>query len=166
MTDDDFDNFADAWSAAYELCSRGKLPTPGALSLAFEALRPYALDQVTTALTRHARDPDNGRFGLTVADVVRQIDGPTMTVDQVIGAALTPTTPLAVLCRMEIGSWNLGNWTMQQLKPYAERCIALMPEWKQRLAAGEITDHERLAFERYGVQTDNVRQLGAQKRLA
>ena len=163
MTDDDFDNFADAWAAAYELCSRGKLPTAGALSMAFEALKPYPLDQVTGALTRHVRDPDNGRFGLTVADVVRQIDGPTMTVDQVIGAAIKPTTPLAVLCRMEIGSWNLGNFTAQQLKPYAERCIALMPEWKARLAKGEIEQHERLALERHGVQLDNVRQL---RRLA
>ena len=163
MTDDDFDNFADAWAAAYELCSRGKLPTAGALSMAFEALKPYPLDQVTGALTRHVRDPDNGRFGLTVADVVRQIDGPTMTADQVIGAALKPTTPLAVLCRMEIGSWNLGNFTAQQLKPYAERCIALMPEWKARLAKGEIEQHERLALERHGVQLDNVRQL---RRLA
>ena len=163
MTDDDFDDFANAWAAAYELCSRGKLPTPGALSLAFEALKTYPLGQVTQALTRHVRDPDNGRFGLTVADVVRQIDGPTMTVDQIIGAALKPTTPLAVLCRMEIGSWNLGNFTAQQLKPYAERCIALMPEWKQRLAAGEIAEHEAIAFDRYGVRLDNVRQL---RRLA
>lgn len=164
MTDNDFDDFAEAWAAAFELCSRGKLPSPGALSLAFEALQPYPLEQVTQALTRHVRDPDNGRFGLTVADVVRQIDGPTMTVDQVIGAAMKPTTPLAVLCRMEIGSWNLGNFTAQQLKPYAERCIALMPEWKQRLAAGELAEHERLAFERHRVQADNVRHL--QKRLA
>lgn len=166
MTDDDFDNFAEVWSSAYELCSRGKLPTAGALSMAFEALKPYPLDQVTQALTRHVRDPDNGRFGLTVADVVRQIDGPSMTTDQIIGAALKPTTPLAVLCRIEIGSWNLSNWTTQQLRPYAERCIALMPEWKQRLAAGDIAEHEALSFERHGIELDNVRQLSAQRRLA
>ena len=166
MNDDDFDNFAQAWSAAYELCSRGKLPSAGALMLAFEALKTYPLDAISTALTRHVRDPDNGRFGLTVADVVRQIDGGTMTVDQVIGAALKPTTPLAVLCRIEIGSWNLSNWTNQQLRPLAERCIALMPEWKQRLAKGEIAKNERLAFEKFAVQTDNVRQIDSQRRLA
>jgi hypothetical protein len=166
MTDDDFEMFAQAWTAAYELCSRGKHCSPASTSLAFEALKPYSLDKISTALTRHVRDPDNGRFGLTVADVVRQIDGPTMTADQIIGAAMKPTTPLAVLCRIEIGSWNLGNFTMQQLKPYAERCIALMPEWKARLAKGEIADHERLAFDRHGVELDNVRLLDVQRRLA
>lgn len=166
MTDNDFAAFAETWAAAYELCSRGKHCSPASTSLAFEALRPYELAQISKALTAHIRNPDEGRYGLTVADVVKQIDGATPTADQIIGAAMKPTTALAVLCRIEIGSWNLSNWTTQQLRPHAERCIALMPEWKQRLAAGDITEHERLAFERHGVALDNVRRLELQRRLA
>lgn len=166
MTDQDWEAFAKAWAAAYELCSRGKLPSAGALSLAFDALKPYALDDITTALTRHVRDPDQGQYGLTVADVVRQIEGSTPTAEQIIGAALKPNTALAVLCRIEIGTWNLSNWTYDQLKPYAQRCISLMPEWKQRLAAGDLLQHEREAMERYNIGLENVMQLDAQRRLA
>ena len=166
MTDNEFEAFAQTWAAAYELCSRGKHCSPASTSLAFEALKPYELAQISKALTAHIRNPDEGRFGLTVADVVRQIDGPAPSVDQIIGAAQRPTTALAVLCRIEIGSWNLSNWTTQQLRPHAERCIALMPEWKQRLAAGEIAEHEAIAFDRYGVQLDNVKRLESQRRLA
>lgn len=159
MTDEDFNDFGHAWVAAYELCLRGRSPTPASVVLAFEALRQYSLEDITAALTRHLRDPENGRFGLTVADVVRQIDGPAITADQVIGAALSPKTPLAVLCRIEIGSWNLSHWSAQQLRSHAERCIALLPEWRRRLATAKTTEHEKEIFLKYGVRMNGVQSL-------
>ena len=143
----------------------GQSISKAGMSLWWLALEGYDDAQVSAAFSDHIKSA-SGKWMPKPADIIERIDGPTMTADQVIGAALNPTTPLAVLCRIEIGSWNLGNWTAQQLKPYAERCIALMPEWKQRLAAGDIAEHEALAFQRHGVQLDNVRQLSAQRRLA
>lgn len=164
MNDQDFKAFGHAWSAAYELCSRGKTASPGAINLAFEALREYPLEQVTAALTRHLRTPDS-KYGLTTGDIVLQIDGPPPTVDRIIGAAMKPDTPLAVLCRIEIGSWNLGNLNHRDLRPYAERCIQKLPEFRQRLATNALAEHERRALERHGVSLDNVRQLDGARRL-
>lgn len=151
MNDADFQRFAEIWTAAYEAVSRGKAPTPGATSIAFDALAGYTLEQISAALTRHVRDPDAGRYGLTPADVARQIDGGQPTTDQIIGAARKPGTALAVLCRIEIGSWNLDNWNSYQLGPEAERCISRIPEWRQRIAQGELFAHEQQAMIRHGV---------------
>ena len=161
MIENDFDNFSQAWSGAFELCSRGRSASPAAINLAFEALSAYPLDRVTQALTRHIRDPDAGRFGLTVADVVLQLDGPKPTADQVLAAAMKPTTPLGVLCRIEIGSWNLGNLNNHQLKPYAEQCLARLDEWRARLAANDLAPHELDAMKRLGVEMGNRRALTA-----
>jgi len=159
VNDTDFDAFAEAWSAAYESCSRGKVPSPGAMNLAFDALSIYSLNQITAALTRHIRSTES-KFGLTPADVVRQIDGETPTADQIIGAAQKPRTALAAFCRAEIGSWNLDNWTAYQLKPMAEHCISMIPEWRQRIARGELTDHERGLLEKYEVDMQSTRLAG------
>jgi len=150
MRDQDFDAFSEAWSAAYELCSRGKTCSPGATNLAFEALSIYELQQVTAALSQHCRSAD-AKYGLVPADVVALIDGETPTPDQIIAAAMKPRTALAVLCRIEIGSWNLDNWDRHQLKPLAESCIAQIPEWRQRIDAGGLLEHEREAMTRHHV---------------
>jgi len=164
MTPDDYETFADAWSSAYELVSRGKVPSAGALSLAFDALEPYPLEQVTAALSRHVRDPNAGRFGLTPADVVAQIDGTPPNTDQIIAAALNPRTPLAILCRIHIGTHDLRNFDRHQLKPAAEHCLSMLPEWRQRIDAGELNKHERERMEHYGVDM-GARQLGTTRRL-
>jgi len=160
MTRSDWKQFAEAWSSAFEILSRGKVASPGALRLAFHALEPYPLDQVTGALSRHVRDPNAGRYGLTPADVVRQIDGETPTVDQIIAAARKPRTPLAVLCRIEIGSFNLNNWNMFDLRPSAEGCLAMLPEWKARIEAGRLTNHELERVWHYGADLRSSRLIG------
>lgn len=151
MNDNDFDTFSDIWTSAYEAVSRGKTPSAGATNIAFEALREFPLPQISAALTRHVRDPDAGRFGLTPADVVVQIKGGKPNVDQIIDAARDPSTPLAVLCRIKITSWELDNRTRYELGSFAEGCIAKLPEWEQRIAAGELTKHELERMEHYGV---------------
>ena len=157
MKQDDYDTFAEVWSSAYELTSRGKAPSANALLLAFDALSMYPLSQVTAALSSDVRDPDAGRYGLTPSDVVRQIDGEKPSQDQIIAAALKPRTPLAVLCRIEIGSWNLQNLDRHQLRPYAEECIASLPAWRRRIARGEVTAHEIERIAHYGASMDSHR---------
>lgn len=73
MTQDDFDQFCDMWSAAWELI--GKKVTPGQLNLAFELLRRYELADITQALTAHMNDPDAGQFAPKPADIVKHISG-------------------------------------------------------------------------------------------
>jgi len=164
MNDRDFNAFSEAWNAAYELCSRGRTCSAGATNLAFEALSIYALEQITGALSQHCRSA-SAKYGLVPADVVALIDGEKPNTDQIIAAAMKPKTALAVLCRIEIGSWNLDNWDRHQLKPLAESCIAQIPEWKQRIEAGELLDHEQMAMLRYGVNPKAGQLAGPIKQL-
>lgn len=159
MDNNDFENFSRIWSRAYRSASRGKDCSPDQISFAFDVLAIYSLQQIAQALIDHARNPGD-RFGLIPQDVVRHIDGETPTPDQVIGAAMKPRTALAALCRAEIGSWNLDNWTNYQLKPMAEHCISMIPEWRDRIARDQLTDHERGLLAKYEIDAGSTRLVG------
>jgi hypothetical protein len=45
------------------------------LSVWWQAMKPYSLEQVRKAMTGHATNPDSGQFAPKVADVVRILDG-------------------------------------------------------------------------------------------
>ena len=129
----------------------GQPITQAGLRIWWGALEDYELAQVQAAFTAHSKDTERGTFMPRPADIVRQIDGEKPTTDQIIAAAMKPRTALAVLCRMEIGCWNLDNWDRFKLAPLAESCIAQIPEWKQRIESGKLTDHESMALTKYGV---------------
>ena len=156
MNESDREPFETAYTMAYESSARGKLPSANATGFAFEVLRIYSLSEITAALTAHCRSPD-AVYGLIPANVVAIIDGTTPTPDQIIAAAMKPTTPLAVLCRMEIGSWNLDNWDNYRLKPMAESCIAQLPVWIDRIKAGQLSAHETQMIEKYGCQAKTAK---------
>lgn len=67
MRSTEFQAFAETWAFAWEQV--GKAITPGAIELAFEALRDYQLADIRRALTVHLRDPQRGRFAPTVSDI-------------------------------------------------------------------------------------------------
>ena len=134
----------------------GKPISEAGWSIWWAALEGYSLSQVQQALSAHVRDPDRGQFMPKPADVVRQIDGPKPTADQIIAMALNPTTALGVLCRMEIGSWNLQNWTADKLRPLAQACISKLPEWQAKINENRLLDHERATIAKY---VEHRRQL-------
>lgn len=47
------------------------------LGLFWEALKGFEFEQVSTALNRHAMNPDNGQFAPKIADIVKQLSGTT-----------------------------------------------------------------------------------------
>lgn len=49
--------------------------TPYLLEVWWQGCQPFALEQVSKALTAHATDPDKGQFAPKVADMVRLLDG-------------------------------------------------------------------------------------------
>jgi hypothetical protein len=55
----------------------GKTASPYVLSVWWAACEQYTLDQVRTALTRHAMHADSGQFAPKVADIVRVLEGTT-----------------------------------------------------------------------------------------
>lgn len=135
----EFRKFLDGLCAAY---SKESLPIM-AVQIYFDALSKYPLSNVMTAASAHLTDTEHGTFFPKVADIVRKIEGGAITTDQVISSARLANTPMGVLCRIEIGSFDLNNQTdMFYLKQRAQECIDLIPEWKARAAAGDYSDHE------------------------
>ena len=65
--------FAEVWGAAWAMY--GKSVSPQLLSIAFEALRAYSIEEVRIGLTRHIQSPDTGQFFPKPADVIKHIDG-------------------------------------------------------------------------------------------
>lgn len=49
-----------------------------AISVWWEAMRPYDFEVVNAAMGRHARNPDNGQYMPKPADVVKMLEGTTM----------------------------------------------------------------------------------------
>lgn len=77
MKDLDKREFADIWGAAWAMY--GKSVSPQLLSIAFEALRAYSIEEVRLGLTRHIQSPDTGQFFPKPADVIKHIDGNSTT---------------------------------------------------------------------------------------
>ncbi len=73
MQEVDKREFAEVWGAAWAMY--GKSVSPQLLSIAFEALRAYSIEEVRIGLTRHIQSPDTGQFFPKPADVIKHIDG-------------------------------------------------------------------------------------------
>lgn len=142
MIESDKQDFAALMNAASERYAKPKLSGDG-LNLDFHCLHEFTYSQVQTAMYKHLRDPDRGRWMPKVADLIYQMEGDKISPDEVLAAARLKNTPFGILCRMQISSWELDNQTDPfRLKQRAEECVDLLPRWQARAGRGEYTDHE------------------------
>lgn len=73
MLRDDFRRFGVALSAVAEL--HGKAISEGAMTLWWQALQRFEIEQVEAALRRCVEDPDGGQFMPKPADLIKRLDG-------------------------------------------------------------------------------------------
>ena len=114
----------------------------GVLLMYFDSLAMFTLDEVKSAANSHLSSPDHGAFMPKAGCLIRQLDGATVSPDMIIAAAKLKKTPLGVLARIHIGTWDLNNLGSFDLRQRAIECQDLMGEWKDRAAKGEYSDHE------------------------
>ena len=126
-------------------------PSGAVVGLWFNLLSDYTFEQVSWAISQHLKNPNTGQFMPKPADVIKQLEGTEITIDQIIAYARNPICPLGVFARIQIGHWNLDNLNEYELKPHAQSAKLMIPEWKARLKSGQLTDHELLTFEKYKV---------------
>ena len=60
MKQDDYAEFCEIWTAAFQL--HNKTPTESAMQLSFMALGKHSLDEVTNAIMTYVQDPQMGRW--------------------------------------------------------------------------------------------------------
>jgi uncharacterized protein YdaU (DUF1376 family) len=113
------------------------------LEIYFNGLATYTFDQVKESVSKHMGDPKSGQFMPKIADIKKHIEGGEMTTDNVLAAAREPRTPFGVLCRIQIGTWDLNHQSdMFYLKQRAQECLDKLPEWREKAVNGGYTDHE------------------------
>lgn len=135
--------FKEILDGVSEMYQRKEPISSVAMQLYFSALEKYSIGQVTGAISCHISDPKHGSFYPKVSDIVRHIEGGEVTTDMVLSAARLKESPFGILCRIQIGTWDLDNQKdMFYLKQRAQECIDKLPEWKSRALGGEYSDHE------------------------
>lgn len=113
------------------------------LAIYFTGLSDYSIDQIQHAMGKHMANPKSGKWMPKIADILSHIQGGEITTDQVLASARLADTPFGILCRIQIGTYDLEHQTdMFYLKQRAEECLLLLPEWKRKAAQGDFTDHE------------------------
>jgi len=145
-----------------EYYGKPKLSGP-IIEIYFKGLIDYSFDQVQGATSKHMTDPSSGQFLPKIADIKKHIDGGAITHDEVLSAARLKSTPLGILCRIQIGSYDLEHQTdMFYLKQRAQECIDKMEGWKSRSITGNYTDHEVLTMLNNHVNPENPFHIGLQ----
>lgn len=145
--------FKDLMDGISEVYNPDKKLSVTAFQIYFNALSPYSYKQVEIAVGEHIRNTTSGTFYPKVADIIRHIEGGgKLTADEAIGAARAANTPLGVLCRIFIGTYDLEK----QKDPFvtkakAEECLQFVDEWRKRGALGQYSDHEIRIMVKHGV---------------
>jgi hypothetical protein len=74
MFDRDFDDFANLLDGVISLNPNWKPVNPAGKALYFRAMAAYSLEQITSAMTAHIRDPKVGMFQPTPAHLIAKIE--------------------------------------------------------------------------------------------
>jgi hypothetical protein len=141
MNHSDKQEFKTLFDGISEYYGKSKL-SKMALQIYFGALEKYAIEDITTAASVHLQDTEGGKFYPKAADLIKHMSGGELKADDIVAAARLADTPLGILARIHIGTWDLDNLNSFDLRQRAAECLQLLPEWKSRGQAGDYTDHE------------------------
>ena len=141
MVDSDIKNFTSLLDSISEYYDKKPVSIP-VCKLYFASLIDFDLGQISAAITRHIESPDKYNAFPKIADFKRHLEGGEVTPDMIISAAKLKRSPLGILARIHIGTWDLNNLGSFELKQRAIECQELLPAWKERAANGEYSDHE------------------------
>ncbi len=124
-------------------------------------LGEYSVDQLNYAFEKHQKDPKEGAFFPKPANILKHLEGDSISEDEIIAMARLADTPLGILCRIHIGTFDLDNSTDHfYLRSRASECLAMLPEWKERAKNGDFTEHEMQIMLKHKVNPSNPFYVG------
>lgn len=132
-----------------------------ALQIYFDSLIRFEFDDIARAVSAHVVKPDSGKFFPRAGDLMAYLEGGEVTADIIIAAAKLGNTPMGILARIHMGTWDLKYSNSFDLRQRAQECLILLPEWKARADVGEYTDHELSIMMKYHVDPRWSFSLGA-----
>lgn len=149
MTESDKKNFKALFDELAQVYNRSALSN-GAMKIYFNALAEYSFEQIRAGCNKHLTTAGERFFPLP-ADVIRHMDGGKPTADEVIAAAKLADTPLGILCRIQIGTWDLNHQQDGYLRQRAHECLFQLDEWASRAQRAQYSDHEISIMLKHGV---------------
>jgi hypothetical protein len=133
--------FRDIFNGVSEYHQKPKMTTV-ALSIYWESLKQYSLEQVRMAITRHLRDPEQGSYYPKVSDIVGHIEGAKPEPSEVVAMARAAKCPFGIFARIKIGTHDLNRGDHFYLIDRANEVLVDFENFKARATSGEYTDHE------------------------
>lgn len=150
MIDSDLAQFSTILDSLSEYYQRDPL-SPMAVKIYFSALKKYTIESIGDAVSAHLQTPGSGSFYPKAADLALHLEGGPITTGQIVAAAQLAETPLGILARIHIGTWDLSNLDSFDLRQRAEEVLQLLPMWKERAGAGDYTNHQISIMIKYDV---------------
>lgn len=158
MNENDSENFVDIWSTACEMSAGGKVPSNKIINIIFESLIEFDITLIKKALSEHCK---KCKYSPTLSDVMEILHKHSIyfdaslvecpSPDEIIALAKMADTPLGVLARIKIGSYDLDNQNSFYLKQRAQEFILKFDDYVNRCSMGDYTDHELSIMKKYGV---------------
>lgn len=133
-----------------------------ALKLYFVVLADYDIDSVQKSLFKALSDEES-KYGITPALIVKHLgvrQERKLNWQDVIEAARKPTTPMGVLARIHIKSYNLNNYENIAIKHRADTFMDGLDDMKARALDGDYTEHEIVTMISYGVKVASPFMIG------
>ena len=159
MQPKDYDAFSAIITAICD-CYQRKPLTASAMKLYFSVLSSLTIAEISKAVEAHIQDAEQGKFFPTPSHLIAKAVPPKMTPEQLIDEAIAPKTPIGVMARMEIGSFDLRTKSYTFLRPIAMKCLRLVPQWQARIDQNELTPFELQTLGKYEVALpDNQKRL-------
>jgi hypothetical protein len=141
MIDTDLAQFSKILDSLSEYYQRDPL-SPMAVKIYFSALKQFPIESIGDSVNAHIQDPASGKFYPKAADLILHLEGGAITADQIVASAKLAQTPLGIMARIHIGTWDLANCNSFDLKQRAEEVLQLLPKWKEQARVGDYTDHQ------------------------
>ncbi len=152
MTEADKREFAEIFGAVWAIYGKGV--SSQLLSIAFESLRAYSIDEVRIGLTKHIQSPDSGQFFPKPADIIKHIDGDAGS------RAMMAWTKVDKAIR-QVGIWtsvvfddayihrvisDMGGWVALckiDERAYPFKLKEFVNRYESYLSRGEVIDHPK-----------------------
>lgn len=138
MDNTDKKQFAELICGLHEYYGKDK-PSKMQLLINFNALSRFSFEDLSNAAGQIVQ---KSKFLPRAADFIEILEGGEITADEIIGMAKLANTPLGIMARIHIGTWDLERGDFFYLKSRANEVLLLLPEWRERAISGGYTDHE------------------------
>jgi len=158
MIENDIEEFVDMWMSACEMSAGGKVPSDKVINVIFETLIDFDIKHVKKALSQHSK---LCKFAPTPHDVIKILHDNSIYIDaslvespspdEIIALAKLADTPLGILARIQIGSFDLDNQDSFYLRQRAHEVILKFDDYVSRCMSGDYSHHELSIMKKYCV---------------